>query len=737
MKENSTGGINYSTIKKSLSIALVFFSIVAASLLGIICANSNIFIRQNNLPAVDVNAASSEGSALSNYLTWRLFKDKNMELGGTKVKHIPKNATHAIRYPLYDRKGTLGLALSIGPPEPVDRAFMILAEINNPKNALSLNDTYYEISDEEDYKKFVELTHQKSEKTVGWRTVDYGLAYTLDVPVKESYYVYPFMYSSGTASVNFIQIEDKWYRDMGIRHKSYLGKDYTIIEGELNNDETKVGYSKTYENFRLTVALTDDITVTLNSGEIRKEEENIQYFAGIFDGQGHTINFKGSDKYYSDETIGVKGFSEAYSPFCSYNDGIIKNVKLNYETMGNNYLLIDDGWTDVSYTGGIVGNNHGTVNCCIVNSPRVRSERYSINAYFGALTGYNNGTVKNCIVDGEYWINAHADQWHIGHSSGIHAYWGTAAGNKEVTHCLFKATITEAKDIDKNEDYIWSPANYCTAENGYKGHESVDNCYDLQHGFTGEQCVNLGYSNIGEDEKSWYFCSIYSQYPLLKPFVKWKTLYIVPNNTAYGSVSPGSMKIPADADGRYGLNDAKGPQRFLSVLERKINATPAQGFAVNKWSFNGERTKLTVSFTKNFTKLALGSYYGNIKVYDKYSNETISSNTTFYIPEESEVKITTNKSSVNKTFTYYDIGADKTIICKYLYNSITVEFDSYIKNDDGTYSYNKTMRIIIEPSKSYLILAHDKEIKTFAPTPTYNTIPIPETFRKEYDVHIA
>ena len=168
--------------------------------------------------------------------------------------------------------------------------------------------------------------------------------------------------------------------------------------------------------------LTDNITVNegvldaVNKGQV-SESDFIEWkpigtydsydavYTGTFDGQGHTISglyFNHPDASYvglfgyigANGKISNVGVSDSYFKFrmkgggvCGKNDkdGVLQNCSNSSTVIGKNQY---------SRTGGVCGDNSGTVRDC-KNTGSVSGENF-----VGGVCGINLGTIKNCYNTG-------------------------------------------------------------------------------------------------------------------------------------------------------------------------------------------------------------------------------------------------------------------------------------------------------------------------------------------------
>ena len=127
------------------------------------------------------------------------------------------------------------------------------------------------------------------------------------------------------------------------------------------------------------------------------------YYAGTFDGGGHTIsNLKIESSDGSD--LGLFGYIAT--------GGVVKNLTLSdVEISGNNYI------------GGIAGYNEGTISDCKTMG------KVSGTTHVGGIAGYNEGTISDCKT--------------MGKVSGTTRVGGIAGSNKvEISGCTNSAQVS-------------------------------------------------------------------------------------------------------------------------------------------------------------------------------------------------------------------------------------------------------------------------------------------------------
>jgi len=120
-----------------------------------------------------------------------------------------------------------------------------------------------------------------------------------------------------------------------------------------------------------------------------------QGFAGVFDGNGHTI-------------------SHLTIPDGDYPTGLFSRLASGGEILDLGVVDVNIGTSTRSYVGGLVGSNSGTVVSCYSTG--------SIAGYssrVGGLVGYNTGIVASCYSTGSIAVDASYVGGLVGHNTGI------------------------------------------------------------------------------------------------------------------------------------------------------------------------------------------------------------------------------------------------------------------------------------------------------------------------------
>ena len=207
-------------------------------------------------------------------------------------------------------------------------------------------------------------------------------------------------------------------------------------------------YGYTYYVMETNATLMDDITLSYPEegqsnwtpvGYNNYSSKVTYYYAGTFDGGGHTISNLKIDSSDSDN-LGLFGY---ISP-----DGVVKDLRLSKVEIsgdnniggitGNNYGTIENCSVSgrvsggLNTTGGIVGYNYGTITACY-NTGTVSSE--SIVNSISGIVGYNYGTITAC--------------YNTGKVSGYEQVGGIVGGNYDgtITACYNTGIVSGYKNI--------------------------------------------------------------------------------------------------------------------------------------------------------------------------------------------------------------------------------------------------------------------------------------------------
>ena len=218
------------------------------------------------------------------------------------------------------------------------------------------------------------------------------------------------------------------------------------------------------------VVLTEDIDFRM------KTFRPVPMFAGVFEGNGHTIN----KAAYTDEQNYIGVFSK------TADTAVIRDLNV----IG---VMKPDG--KAFNVGGIVGDNSGMIANCKYNG---YVEGYD---YIGGIAGYNNdtGIISACTVSGKV-TGLH----HVGGISGANVGLVTGCGTKADINTVTKDVETSIKDI-KVEEVFTSLINKGKEEGNKISIRSSNNPVDIG-GIVGHNigeissCLNesnVGYEHVG------------------------------------------------------------------------------------------------------------------------------------------------------------------------------------------------------------------------------------------------
>lgn len=206
-------------------------------------------------------------------------------------------------------------------------------------------------------------------------------------------------------------------------------------------------------------------------------------FAGVFDGNGHTIsNMQQSLQDVQEENcLGLFGcnigniynlntktdieisseklYARIYcGGIVGYNLGKVKNCKVN-----GTILLYKVAWTSDINIGGIVGRNLGSISNCTNNADITEDEGVQITPNLGGIAGYSaGGNISQCYNTGTVVLKD--TSWTTAFVGGIVAW----CSNSVVSNCVNKGTLEHGSS---------GYANYGGIAGGCSSAE-ITNCYN-------------------------------------------------------------------------------------------------------------------------------------------------------------------------------------------------------------------------------------------------------------------
>ncbi len=228
-----------------------------------------------------------------------------------------------------------------------------------------------------------------TDKTVVWSSSDETVATVSDdgtVTIKKEGNVTIKAESGGKSASDtfvFYEGEDRgYYVDENETKETYYiwNEDGLLAWNKyVTNTEHYVESTDTYGDkcyvVKTNATLMDNISLEGKSWTpVGYYDYDTYYYAGTFDGGGHTISNLSIDPSYNNDS-GLFGYIAT--------DGVVKNLTLSgVEISGYEYI------------GGIAGNNYGTIANCNVYG--------SVSGIFdvGGIVGYNGGTISGCNNEG-------------------------------------------------------------------------------------------------------------------------------------------------------------------------------------------------------------------------------------------------------------------------------------------------------------------------------------------------
>ncbi|MBR2201083.1 MAG: hypothetical protein IJ894_10120 [Bacteroidales bacterium] len=205
-------------------------------------------------------------------------------------------------------------------------------------------------------------------------------------------------------------------------------------------------------DFAPTAGVTDNFTAIGTSSN---------KFLGTFDGGGHTIR-----------GIIINQPAKSYQGLfgCIGEGAVVKDV-----------VLDDAQIIGSSNTGGIVGDNKGTISGCTVTDNVTISATEDNKNHYGGIAGNNSGTITNCKSSAVMSFDA----YNCGSVGGIVGYNDVNSNSCTISNCTSYATIT----------YNGSYCAYFGGIVGYNKSGTISNCTSyatVTATVTGSSCSSFG-----------------------------------------------------------------------------------------------------------------------------------------------------------------------------------------------------------------------------------------------------
>ena len=367
-----------------------------------------------------------------------------------------------------------------------------------------------------------------------------------------------------------------------------------------------------------TVYLTCDINMT---------EWCADQFNGTFDGNRHTLT-KTVTHPNNTDTLGLL--------FRTLNSsGVIRDLKLSdCEVTFNGGSGLGG---DLVRFGGLVGENKGTIEQCVVTNLTYKSNRYADVLFVAPIAGVNNGVIKNCLVNGTYTLFANDDNGWAG-NDGMHAYYFRVDGADPI-NSVYQATVSKTGAVS---DRTYAPEDVGEKRTNGVADSVGSSNYNSTQTAKAQMASDVASSEINSNTP-WYLYEYlgygatneYYVYP--RVFITWSTIYF---NT--------------DDDGDYEIihivpSDCL--QREVEHIETQLSYYEISGFFGSKIT----HAKVEGKDFDEWQKVS-NNHYSAIFVLDEYG-------LIFFRPtfnnEEINVKVTLDKTSTNLTNTVYSVTADK------------------------------------------------------------------------------
>ena len=201
---------------------------------------------------------------------------------------------------------------------------------------------------------------------------------------------------AGTNTTVTVTFKDKGYT------VSPDGKTYTVSSA----DGLLAWNAVAQNNLSLNCTLTDDINL---SGKTWTPIGHSDYggYAGIFDGQGHTISGLTVNTPAAD-CVGLFGYVGL--------NGTVENLNLEIASISGNCRV-----------GGVAGQNDGTITGCMVSGGSVTA--INEDAFAGGVAGDNTGAITGCCFAGDHVTGGI-------YAGGIVGY--NSSGSGKITSCYWQ-----------------------------------------------------------------------------------------------------------------------------------------------------------------------------------------------------------------------------------------------------------------------------------------------------------
>ena len=246
--------------------------------------------------------------------------------------------------------------------------------------------------------------------------------------------------------------------------------DFDALATDVNNGETMEGvYFSLQDDLDYSGKMFTPVGIFISL-------TNLKIFKGIFRGNGKTIS--GVQIISADSRKGV---------FAIIGEGgIVQSLK-----------LADSEIEAGSYSGGIAGNNQGTINDChVARSVTIRIIHE--DGYYGGVTGWNQGVVTNCTSAASLEKDEQNIVPYVGGIIGVN----DGVYNKGITiNCLYYGNKIEG-NIGIGA-IIGSNMNHGTVSNCYYTLSDVPGCGDgADSGYTFAYVLNTMPTNISSNPES-------------------------------------------------------------------------------------------------------------------------------------------------------------------------------------------------------------------------------------------